>query len=372
MSLPNRPGTGKPVSGSDVTEEGRLSRRAWLLSALAVIVVLPAAALGLAVALADPNDWKPEIEAAVQRATGGALSLDGPIRITRSLDPWIEVSQVRLANLPGGSRSYMVPVDKIRAQVSLLALLRQRIEVTHLELTGPCILLEEVKGQPNCLFKSAGNASLGAGSGIPGWFHPELRIRNLQIVNGMINSRLPARTNVIGIRKLDVTHPRDGAPFDLTSTLVYSDFAPFDLALEAQPTGKLAAPWRTEVHFSAFNAHADASGTMTLGGNYDLAVTAAAPALEALNALLPSMHLPPLHDFSFETHITNGPVRGDLPVVGQTRLHIGSADCTKLIDGLTLGTVDATLDQVGGTARVKGQGHYEKEPLSLTGSAGVP
>jgi AsmA protein len=149
MSLPNRPGTGKPVSGSDVTEEGRLSRRAWLLSALAVIVVLPAASLGLAVALADPNDSKPEIEAAVQRATGRALSLDGPIRITCSLDPWIEVSQVRLANLPGGSRSYMVRVDKIRAQVSLLALLWQRIEVTHLELTGPNILLEEVKGQPN-------------------------------------------------------------------------------------------------------------------------------------------------------------------------------------------------------------------------------
>ncbi|MBW4025017.1 MAG: AsmA family protein [Proteobacteria bacterium] len=324
----------------------------------------------------------------MQRATGRALSLDGPIHITRSLDPWIEVSRVRLANLPGGSRSYMVRMDRIRAQVSLLALLRQRIEITHLELTGPNILLEEVRGQPNWLFQSTGtapapaNASANApanapanahaGASIPGWFHPKLRIRHLQIVNGMITSRLPARTNVIGIRKLDVTHPRDDAPFDLTSTLVYSDFAPFDLALTAAPTGKLAAPWRTTIHFSAFDAHADATGTMTLGGNYDLAVTAAAPALEALNALLPSMHLPPLHDFSFETHISNGPVRGDLPVVGQTKLHIGSADLTRIVAGLTLGTVDATLDKAGGTARVKGQGHYEKEPFSLTGAAGVP
>ena len=349
-----------------------MSRRAWLLSAFAVIVVLPFAALALTVALADPNDWKPEIEATVQRATGRALTLGGSIHISRSLNPWIEVSQVRLANLSGGSRSDMVRVEKIRAQVSLLALLRQRIEIAHLDLTGPNILLEEVKGQPNWFFQPAETAASGSGSITPTWFHPKLRIRHLQIVNGMVTSRLPARTNVIGIRKLQATHPSDFAPFDLTSTLVYSDFAPFDLALTAKPTDKLIGPWNTAIHFRAFNAHADAAGTMTLGGNYNLAVTAEAPALETLNALLPSMHLPPLHDLSFQTHIANGPVRGDLPVVGQTRLHIGSADLTRIIAGLTLGTVNATLDQPGGTARVNGQGHYETEPFTLAGTTGVP
>lgn len=351
-----------------------MSRRAWVLSALAVIILLPGVALGLALALVDPNDWKPEIEGAVQRATGRALTLAGPITITPSLDPWITVSQVKLANLPGGSRSYMMRVDKIRAQVSLLALLHQRIEITHLDLTGPNILFEEVKGQPNWFFQAPVSAKSGttAGSEIPSWFHPKLRIRHLSIVNGMVTSRLPARTNVIGIRKLKAAHPEDHGPLTLTSTLVYQDNAAFDLSMTVQPTGKVADPWKTAVHFRAFGAKADATGTMTLGGDYHLAVSASAPKLEALNALLPPMQLPPLHDFSFETHIDNGPVRGDLPIIGETQLHIGSADLSQRIPGLTFGVVDATLDKPGGTATVKGQGHYAGEPFSLSGSVGVP
>lgn len=350
-----------------------MSRRAWLLTALAVIIVLPAAAIGLALALADPNDWKPAIEAAVQRATGRTLTLDGPIRVSRSLSPWIEVSQVRLSNLPGGSRDYMVRVNKIRAQISLLALLRQRIEVTQLDLTGPNILFEEVHGQPNWLFQSKADTPVtSAPSIMPRWFHPQLRIRHLSIVDGMVTSRLPARTNVIGIRHLAVSHPDDRAAFDLVSTLVYSDFAPFDLALKATPPGQAADPWQTEMHFRAFDARADATGSMTLAGGYDLSVTAAAPALETLNALLPAMHLPPLHGFSFATHIANGPVRGDLPVIGQTSLQIGSADLSTIIPDLTLGAVSATLDKAGGTAQVKGQGQYATLPFGLMATVGVP
>lgn len=355
-----------------------MSRRAWVLSALAAILLVPALALGLVIGLADPNALKPEIEAAVQRATGRALTLGGPITITRSLTPWIEVSQVQLANLPGGSRAAMARVDKIRAQVSLLALLRQRIEITQLDLTGPNILFEEVKGAPNWFFQpqgdGSGTGSTGGtgGSTIPGWFHPQLRIRHLHIVNGMVTSRLPARTNVIGIRSLDVRHPRDHAPFTLASTLVYQDNAPFGLDMTLQPTGQVADPWQATMQFRAFGAQAAASGRVTLAGNYDLAVSGRAPQLEALNALLPPMQLPPLHDLAFETHITNGPVRGDLPVIGETKLQWGSADLTARIPGLSFGAVEASLDKAGGTAQVKGQGHYAGEPFTLAGTVGVP
>ncbi|HTI02327.1 MAG TPA: AsmA family protein [Acidisoma sp.] len=349
-----------------------MSRRAWLLTALLILILLPVGAVGLAVALVDPNDWKPEIEAAVQKATGRALTLEGPIHISRSLWPVIDVSKVRLANLPGGSRSYMVRVDRIRAQVNLLALLRQRIEITHLDLTGPNILFEEVNHQPNWLFGAAGGAPAQSAKASSGWFHPKLRIRDAHIKDGMVTFRLPARTNVIGIRSLDVRHTADGAPVDLTSTLVYSDFAPFDLSVHAVPAGHVMDPWQTQIHFSAFNSTADAKGTMSLAGNFSLAVSGKTPALEKLNALLPAMQLPPLHGFSFQTHIANGPVRGDIPVIGGTTLHIGSADLTHLIPGLVLGAVDATLDKPGGTASVKGEGRYAGEPFSLSGSTGVP
>jgi uncharacterized protein involved in outer membrane biogenesis len=348
-----------------------LSRRAWLLTALVVLILLPVSAIGLAVALVDPNDWKPEIEAAVQKTTGRGLTLDGPIHISLSLWPVIEVSKVRLANLPGGSRADMMRMDRIRAQVSLPALLRHEIEITHLELTGPNILLEEVNHQPNWLFGAGGGASPPAKTGAS-WYPLKLRIREVKITNGMVTFRLPARTKVVGIRALDIRHPTDSAPVDLTSTLVYSDFAPFDLSLHAVPSGQVTDPWDTKIHFSAFKSTADAVGTMSLAGDFSFAVSGQTPALEKLNALLPAMKLPPLHDFSFETHIANGPVRGDIPVIGATTLHIGSADLSKAIPGLVLGVVDATLDKPGGTAAVKGQGRYADAPFSLSGTAGVP
>jgi hypothetical protein len=52
-----------------------VSGRAWWLSAAALLLLLAVAALGVAVTMVDPNDYKPQIVAAVQRATGRTLSL---------------------------------------------------------------------------------------------------------------------------------------------------------------------------------------------------------------------------------------------------------------------------------------------------------
>ena len=81
-----------------------MSGRAWGLSAPALLLLLAVSALGVAVIFLDPNDYKPQIVAAVQQATGRALSMGGPLRISRSLWPTIEVTDVTLANLPGGTR----------------------------------------------------------------------------------------------------------------------------------------------------------------------------------------------------------------------------------------------------------------------------
>ena len=64
-----------------------MSGRAWWLSAAALLLFLAAASLGIAVTFLDPNDYKPQIIAAVQQATGRTLSLGGPLRISRSLWP---------------------------------------------------------------------------------------------------------------------------------------------------------------------------------------------------------------------------------------------------------------------------------------------
>ncbi|MDQ2765136.1 MAG: AsmA family protein [Pseudomonadota bacterium] len=346
-----------------------MGRRAWWLSALAVLVILPVlATVGLVVL--DPNDYKPAIIEAVQNATGRTLTLNGPMRLRWSLWPTIEVSDVTLANLPGGSRPDIARAERIEAQLSLPALLWRRIEVVKLTLVGPNILFEQAGGKPNWVFSPPGHANTTPAetSGTPF----QLRIRNVYVRNGMVTWRLPARTKVVGIRALELQHHTDGGPLHMEAVLVYSDNQPFSLQASAQPTAGLAGPWITQLAFAAFDTTASATGTMDVAGNYDLQVKATAGAMEKLNVLLPDMRLPAVHRATLSTHLMNGPVPGDLPVVGATRLHFDNADLSGWVPGLKLGAADVSLPAAGALATVVSAGQLAGQPFTLGGTFRVP
>jgi hypothetical protein len=287
-----------------------VSGKVWWLSAVALLLLLAVAALGVAITLLDPNDYKPQIVAAVQQATGRTLTLGGPLRISRSLWPTIEVTDVTLANLPGGTRRDLARVERIEAQLSLPALLHRRIEVSKLTLEGPNILFEFVGGKPNWVLEPVADAQASLSGR-----RVTLDIRQAHVRNGMVTLRLPTRTHVVGIRSLDLRHPAADAPVDLTAVLVYSDYQPFSLRASARPGGGIANPWDTRLEFAAYNAALSAAGRMNLAGDYDLRVEGRIPELEKLNALLPSLRLPSLHRMSVSTHLTSGRMPGDLPVI---------------------------------------------------------
>ncbi|HEX3419198.1 MAG TPA: AsmA family protein [Stellaceae bacterium] len=344
-----------------------MSGRAWWLSATALLLILAFAALGIAVAIVNPNDYKPQIVAAVQRATGRTLRLGGPLRISRSLWPTIEVTDVTLANLPGGTRPDLVRAERIEAQLSLPALLHRRIEVSNLTLEGPNILFEFVGGKPNWILEPAADTQTSL-SGLQLSFD----IRRAQVRNGMVTVRLPSRTHVVGIRSLDLWHSAPDGPLDLTTVLVYSDYKPFSLRASAQPTGGVTDPWDTRLDFAAYNATLSAEGRMNISADYDLQVEGQIPELEKLNALLPPLHLPSLHRMNISTHLTSGRVPGDLPVIGETRLQIGSADLGDRLPGLTLGAVEVSLPRAGAAARTSGAGRYTDKAFTFAGTFALP
>jgi AsmA protein len=353
-----------------VTNTGRLpdvSGRAWWLSAAALLLLLAVTALGIAVTLLDPNDYKPHIVAAVQQATGRTLSLGGPLRISRSLWPTIEVTDVTLANLPGGTRPDLAHAERIEAQLSLPALLHRRIEVSKLTLEGPNILFEFIGGKPNWVFEPAADSQTSL-SGLP----VTLDIRQARVRNGMVTLRLPTRTHVVGIRSLDLRHPTADAPLDLAAVLVYSDYQPFSLRASARPTDGVADPWDVRLSFAAYNATLSAEGRMNLAGDYDLQVEGRLPELEKLNALLPSLHLPSLHRMRVSTHLTSGRMPGDLPVIGETWLQVGSADLGDRLPGLTLSTVEVSLPKAGGAATTSGAGRYTDAAFTFAGTFELP
>jgi AsmA protein len=344
-----------------------VSRRTWWLSAAALVLLLALAGLGVAVTLVNPNDYKPQIAAAVQRATGRTLSLGGPLRISRSLWPTIEVTDVMLANLPGGTRPDLLRAERIEAQLSLPALLRSRIEVSKLTLVGPNILFEFVGGKPNWVLEPSADTQ----TSLSGW-NVTLDIRQAQVRNGMVTLRLPTRTHVVGIRSLDLRHSAAEAPFDLAAVLVYSDYQSFSLRASARSTGDVADPWDTRLEFAAYDATLSAGGRISLAGDYDLHVEGHIPELEKLNALLPSMRLPSLHRMNVSTHLTSGQAPGDLPVIGETRLQVGSADLRDRLPGMALGSVEVALPKAGGTATTSGAGRYTDRTFTFAGTFDVP
>ena len=313
-----------------------MSRLALGISALLAVILLLVAIACAGLTFIDLNDFKPAIVRAVWDATSRTMTLTGPLRVSWALRPTFEITDVSLANLPGGTRPDIARVERIEAQLSILALLRREVEVVKLTLTGPNILFEQVGGKPNWIANAPDLApNTPPKTMLASGFAPTftLRIRTVEIRNGMVTWQFPQRTKIVGIRSLELQHPVDGGPLDLAATLVYSDYQPFSLRASAQPTGAFNDPWRTRIDVAAFDTTASAAGTVDVGGSFDLQIEAKAGALENLNALLPEMRLPALHQAVLSTHLLSGPALGALPVTGATRLSIASADLGDRIRG---------------------------------------
>jgi AsmA protein len=92
---------------------------------------------GVAVSLLfDPNDYKDEITAAVQDATGRQLSLDGDLELAVFPTIRIAVGSATLSNAPGFGDEPMARIGSATLSLSLLPLLAQRIEVSQARLEG--------------------------------------------------------------------------------------------------------------------------------------------------------------------------------------------------------------------------------------------
>ncbi|HWN40337.1 MAG TPA: AsmA family protein, partial [Gammaproteobacteria bacterium] len=101
-----------------------------------VVVVLLIVA-GVAVSLLfDPNDYKDEITAAVQDATGRQLTLDGDLELAVFPTIRIAVGGAALSNAPGFGDQPMARIGSATLSLALLPLLARRIEVSQARLEG--------------------------------------------------------------------------------------------------------------------------------------------------------------------------------------------------------------------------------------------
>lgn len=111
-----------------------------LVGGVIALIVVVLAAVWLFV---NPNHYKPKIVAAVKAATGRDLVLEGDIKL--SLLPWIalELGPASLSSPPGFAGPPFARFQHAAVRVRLWPLLRERLEISHVDLDGLDVRLQK-------------------------------------------------------------------------------------------------------------------------------------------------------------------------------------------------------------------------------------
>ncbi len=356
------------------------------LIAVAALILIVAGAGAVLLSRFDPNSLKPRITEAVKRATGRDLSLNGKISIGFSLTPTIRVADVAFANPPGFSRPNMATLQSMELELGLLPLLSSRIEIDHLLLIHPDILLETATtGQTNWQMTPEVAPTAPAGSQAPApatapanKTGAAVSIDQIRIQDGTLAYRDDAagKTTTLGLPQLEANASSPDSPLHLVADASYHDTA---LHLEAD-TGSLTrlqapaatSPWPVKLALTAAGARLTADGSMTRplqGKGYNLAVTGTVPDATALAPLFQGLALPALHDLNFAAKVAD--TGGNLPQISTLTLHVGASDLGGQIPGLTLDKLDVNAPQMDQPTSVNAAASIGAAPVTAIGTFGA-
>ncbi len=104
--------------------------------AVGVVVLLFVVVAVTVSLLFDPNDYKDDITAAVQNATGRELTLAGDLELAVFPTIRIAVGAASLSNAPGFGDEPMARIGSATLSLALLPLLTRRVEISQARLTG--------------------------------------------------------------------------------------------------------------------------------------------------------------------------------------------------------------------------------------------
>lgn len=132
-----------------------------ILLGLVALVVVAIVGVVIVVNSIDFNQYRGEIAAQVQKATGRSLTIKGDLKASIfSLTPSIKVNDVTFANAPWGSKPQMATIGTFGADVQLIPLLSKDIRINRIVLENADILLETDKqGKANWAFDAPGSAN---------------------------------------------------------------------------------------------------------------------------------------------------------------------------------------------------------------------
>ncbi|HEY1857171.1 AsmA family protein [Acidocella sp.] len=376
------------------TDQAAARRRRHRLILLAVVIILALPVLGAAVLIAsfNPNRYAPQIIAAVARATGRQLTIGGPIRLRLSLSPLIEARSLSLANPPGFPDANLVTLDRVDAQLALLPLLlSHRLDILHLHLVGPNIVLERnAAGTPDWILGPATPATTPTSSVTPApGAAPAAQaqkytvaLQEVDISNGQLTIKNKVGAPVIiSLPSFTGTATALDAPLRLKASAEI-DATPFTLAGTVGPVARLfgtgTGPWPVDLTFTLSDATAHVSGTIAHPLNlkgYDATVSADIPALNNLTGSLPpawigGLALPPVQNLTASARIVDQ--NSLVPAIDHLVLKAGVADLSVLRPGLMLNSLDIEMASLDQPLSLNAAATLDGTALTLTGRFGPP
>ena len=119
----------------------------WTMGALAALLL---AAVIVLPRLIDWNDYRDEIAAAAERATGRPVTIAGDVRLLLLPTPTLSAAAVRIGSPPGFSEQPFAEIKSLDARFAVLPLLLGRVEIESVALIEPRLsLLARADGTPN-------------------------------------------------------------------------------------------------------------------------------------------------------------------------------------------------------------------------------
>ena len=107
-----------------------------ILSVIAAVVLLMVITVCTVPLFIDPNNYKPEIAAAVKDRTGRDFVLEGELKL--SIFPWLGIStgKMTLGNADGFQDQPFATLEESNIKFKLLSLLTKKVEISHIVLKG--------------------------------------------------------------------------------------------------------------------------------------------------------------------------------------------------------------------------------------------
>ena len=362
------------------------SFRRFLLWRMAAVIAIPLLILAMGTAFVlhsfNPNRYAPALVAALEQITGRPVTLNGPVTIRWSLTPAIQASDIAIANPPGFPDRNVLTLGGLRAEIALVPLFSDRVDILKLVLVDPHLTLER---QPN------GNADwdfstayVHPGTGAMPFLDSRIKValEAVEVENGVLTLQADSgkTAGVIHFTKLTGTADSLSAPLHLDAQAEIGA-TPFGITGNVGPierfSGIGSAPWPLNLDLTMAGAKLSVTGTVKRprdARGYDLALSLNIPDLNTLGQALPpglagTLTLPPIQNIVGTAQLRDH--NAALPAISNVSLTAGKSDLSAFRPGLVLNGLNISMAALDQPLSVTATGTSGSDNFSLQGQFGA-